>query len=266
MIQDTVYDLNIRLKRVDEKLERYSKTNISTPTINLDDEKEVTQMCLRICEDAKQFLESLNRQSVVLQDGENATGIDEQHSFEAQLLTRQALGRNRDNFASIIGHLQGRLQALILSDNPMVEKERKRLLEDIDASKQCLEVCRVASEASYQKIYRVGEVVADGDSDQVVANTLADLFDVKKAISKDHSAQLVGSMSGEDLRYLAEKRYGSRFGAFAPESSPADYPGQTGNTNQGTKSTPHQTSSSPHTQSRPKGEKPSSNEIRRRID
>lgn len=266
MIQDTVYDLNVRLKRVDQKLEGYSSLSISASNINLDDEKEVTQICLRICEDAKLFLESLNRQSAVLQDRKDATGTDEQHSFEAQLLTSQALGRNRDNFVSIIGHLQGRLQALILNDNPKDDKERKRLLEDIDASKQCLEVCKVASEASSQKIYRVGEVVADGDSDQVVVTTLADLFDVKKAISKDRSAQLVGSMSGEDLRFLAEKRYQSRFGAFTPEPDFPIRPSPIVNAEQESKSTPRQTSPSSHAQSRPKGEKPSSNEIRKRTD
>jgi hypothetical protein len=266
MIQDTVYNLNLRLKRVDEKLEGYSKSNISASDINLDDEKEVTQVCLRICEDAKLFLESLNRQSTVLQDGKDATGTNEQYSFEAQLLTSQALSRNRDSFVSIIGHLHGRLQALVLNDNPKDDKERKRLLEDISASKQCLEVCKVASEASSQKIYRVGEVVADGDSDQVVANTLSDLFDVRKAISKGHSAQLVGSMSGEDLRFVTEKRYGSRFGAFAPEPHPPIRSDRVFDTEQETKSTPRQTSPSSYAQSRPKGEKPSSNEIRKRID
>ena len=72
----------------------------------------------------------------------------------------------------------------------------------------------MASEVSTQKIYRVGEVIADGDSDQVVVTTLADLFDVKKALPKDNSAQLVGSMTEEALRHLAEKRYSSRFGAL----------------------------------------------------
>lgn len=48
------------------------------------------------------------------------------------------------------------------------EKERLGLQEDIQTSKQCLEVCKVVSEISRQKIYRIGEVVADGDSDQVL--------------------------------------------------------------------------------------------------
>lgn len=266
MIKDTVYDLNVHLQRIDEKLEGYPNTSISAPDPNLDDEKEVTQMCLRICEDAKQFLESLNTKSTVLQDGKDATRNDEQHNFEAQLLTRQALDKNRDNFASIIGRLQDRLQDLIFNHNPNDDNERRRLLEDINASKQCLEVCKVASEASSQKIYRVGEVVAEGDSDQVVANTLADLFDVKKAISKDHSAQLIGSMSGQDLRFLAEKRYGSRFGALPLESNSATCVTSTVNTDGEVKPASLKTDPALHIQSSPRHEKPTPNEIRKRID
>lgn len=266
MIQDTVYDLNVRLQRVDEKLEGHSNPNFSTPNIKLDDEKEVTEMCLRICEDAKQFIESLNRQSAVLQDGKDAIGTGVQPSFEAQLLTRQTLDKNRDNFASIIGRLQDRLQVVMLNNDSRDGEERKRLLEDIDASKQCLEVCKMASEASSQKIYKVGEVIADGNSDQVVANTLADLFDVKKAISKDNSAQLLVSTTGEDLRFLAEKRYGSRFGAFAPEPNSVNHPSRVGNAENESQSFPRQTSPATQPQPNLKREKASSNETRKRMD
>jgi hypothetical protein len=265
MIRDTVYELNVHLQRVDEKLQRYPNSNVST-NVNLDDEKEVTQTCLRICEDAKEFLESLNRTSTVLQDGQSATGNGEQQSFEAQVLTRQALDKNRDNFASIIGHLQDRLHSLILNNDSNSDEERRRLLEDINTSKQCLEVCKIASETTPQKIYKIGEVIADGDSDQVVANTLADLFDVKKAISRNNAAQLVGSMSGEDLRFLAEKRYASRFCAFPPESNPTSRPTRVENTEGESYSTLHQTSAVTQAQSRPKREKASSNEMRKRVD
>ena len=100
--------------------------------------------------------------------------------------------------------------------------ERLRLQSDINTSKQCLDICKVASEVSQQKVYKIGEVIADGDSDQVVVTTLADLFDIKKALSKGNSAQLVGSMAGEELRLLAEKRYSSRFGALADNSDAAE--------------------------------------------
>jgi hypothetical protein len=119
---------------------------------------------------------------------------------------------------------------------------------------------------SSQKVYRVGEVIADGDSDQVVANTLADLFDVKRAISKDRSAQLVGSMSGEDLRFLAEKRYESRFGAFVPERNPPIHPIQAVHMEQDTELTSRQTNPVSNAPPRPKHEKLSCNEFRKKVD
>jgi hypothetical protein len=76
----------------------------------------------------------------------------------------------------------------------------------------------MAREVSHQKVYRIGEVVADGDSDQVVVTTLADLFDVKKALSKGNSAQLIGSMTDETLQQLAKERYHSRFGEVSDGS------------------------------------------------
>ncbi|KAH8802941.1 hypothetical protein F5884DRAFT_903547 [Xylogone sp. PMI_703] len=226
MIQDTAYNLKVHLQRIDEKIARFpvEDTNSSNVEIDLKDEKAVTKQCLRICEDAKSYIESLeDRESSLLQEARRDSRDDDVGSyFEAQLLTRKALDENRESFSDIIGHLRGRLESLLLNGNPKHDNERLRLQEDINISKQCLEVCKVASEVSNRKIHRVGEAIADGESDQVVVTTLADLFDVKKALSKGHSAQLVGSMMDETLRHLTEKRYNSRFGALA--TSPADQP------------------------------------------
>jgi hypothetical protein len=88
------------------------------------------------------------------------------------------------------------------------------LQEDLDISKQCLEVCNQASsQVSTHKIHIIGEVVADDDTDQVVVTTFADLFDVKKVLAKSRSAQLVGSMPEDALIKVSGDRYGSRFGA-----------------------------------------------------
>ncbi|KAJ6016358.1 hypothetical protein N7540_010949 [Penicillium herquei] len=221
MIQDTMYNLHVHLQQVDEKMERLTTNSapMSISTVDLKNEKEVTKQCIRICEDATQYIESLtHRESVLFHQGPQDTGNDDhdvgKDHFEAQIITRQALDENQDNFATIISQLRGRLETLLLKNDSGDEKERSRLLSDINASKQCLEVCKVASKISSRKEYRVGEVVADGDSDQVVVNTLADLFDVGKALSLGNSAQLVGSMTAESLRDLTEKRYNSRFGAL----------------------------------------------------
>ncbi|KAH8696920.1 hypothetical protein GQ44DRAFT_733537 [Phaeosphaeriaceae sp. PMI808] len=223
MIQDTVYDLKVHLQRVDEKLYGYTidnpKSNNLTSSINLHDEREITKLCLRICEDARCYLDSvIQRESRIIQEPQNAADDDEQTSFEAQLLTRQTLDENRDSFAKIIVKLRNRLESVVLKNDSGDERERSRLMDDINTSKQCLEVCKAASEVSSQKIYRIGEVIAEGDSDQMVVTTLADLFDIKKAVSKGTSSQLVGSMADETLRHVSEKRYSSRFGTVAPKS------------------------------------------------
>ncbi|KAL4733494.1 hypothetical protein BDV11DRAFT_210170 [Aspergillus similis] len=188
--------------------------------INLEDEREVTKQCLRICKDAKSFIESLTqRESAVLQEvPQNVTPDDVQSRFEAQLLTRQALDENRAGFTDIISRLQARLDSLV-TNGDQSGKERLALQEDIQISRQCLEVCNMASEVSRQKVYRIGEVVADGDSDQVVVTTLADLFDIKKALSKGNSTQLVGSMTEAALLNLTDKRYSSRIGAVGAKSA-----------------------------------------------
>lgn len=214
-----MYALEIHLQRVDDKLRHFTDDSTATSSLSLDleDEKEVTRQCLRVCEDASHYIGSLaNQESYLFQGPRNAE--NDVRRFEAQNLTQQVLHKNQENFGTIIDRLRGRLESLVLSNEPGDENERSRLLSDIDASKQCLEICRVASEVSNRKEYRVGEVVADGESDQVVVNTLADLFDVKKALSLGNSAQLVGSMTEEALRDLTEKRYKSRFGALNQSS------------------------------------------------
>lgn len=227
MIQDTAYSLEVHLQRIDEKMARFTIEETKTPDIDIDlkDEREVTQQCLRICEDAKSYIESLtNRESSVLPNTpKNATAEDDDTGtcFEAQLLTRQALEENQNGFAETIHLLQKRLQSLILNKDRNNE-ERLGLQEDIHISKQCLEVCKMASEVSHQKIYRIGEVVAEDDSDQVVVTTLADLFDIKKAMSKGNAAQLVGSMTEGALRHLADKRYNNRFGVPVSDSYPVE--------------------------------------------
>jgi hypothetical protein len=219
MIKDTSYSLKEHLMRIDEKLAQLTieNTEYSDGSTDLEDERTVTEQCLRICEDARSYIESLTkRQTILHQDSPKNLPEEEvgQRQFEAQNLTRQALNENQQRFVEIIVHLQKRLEGLIMNGDSGDRSERLRLQQDLDISKQCLEVCQVASDISNQKIFKVGEVVADGESDQVVVTTLADLFDVRKALSTGNSAQLVGSMTPGDLQHLVEKRYSSRFGAL----------------------------------------------------
>jgi hypothetical protein len=219
MVQDTAYNLQLHLRQIDEKMMRLhiENTSASGASIDLEDEREVTKQCLRICQDASSYIESLSeRESSLLQETPQNTVED--NVFEAQLRTRQALDENRVRFTETMDLLRKRLEFLIQDDSPEKDKHRSQLQADINTSKQCLDVCKMASEVSRQTVYRIGEVIAEGDSDQVVVTTLADLFDIKKALSKDNSAQLVGSMTPENLKYLTEKRYSSRFGTISSHS------------------------------------------------
>ncbi|KAJ3499709.1 hypothetical protein NLG97_g104 [Lecanicillium saksenae] len=217
MVKDTRYQLDLQLQRINDRMANWPRTcsdssNPARPAIDLDDELQVTKQCLQICEDAKLYLESLaSRDSAVLQQPHLGSSAILQEQFEAQLLTRKALDENRASFVNIITRLRERLETVLADGN---SSERLRLEEDIQTSKQCLEVCKLAShEVTSQKIHIIGEVVADGDSDHVVVTTLADMFNVGKTMSKNRSALLVGSMSDDALVQLSHDRYNSRFGA-----------------------------------------------------
>lgn len=267
MIQDTVYDLEFHLEKINEKMDRFapSNTNTSATSINLDDERAVTKQCLSVCQDAKACIDSLlDRESILLQEAPQNTIDDDMPDFKAKLLTRQTMDRTRDNFSETIGRLQERLESL-LKDDPDNSDDRMRLQREIDSLKQSLDICKMASEVSQQKIYRVGEVIADGESDQVVVTTLADLFDVKKAVSTGNSAQLIGSMTAESLRDLTDKRYNSKFGAVPATDSVRNSSSPVIETQRSKNSFPNQTG---HDEQPPGPEgirdRPSPNEMRKR--
>ncbi|KAM5363807.1 hypothetical protein ACJZ2D_011841 [Fusarium nematophilum] len=64
MIRDIIYNLCIRLQRIDEKIalfitESSGSASTSDTSIDLIDERAVTEQCLRICQDASSYIESL---------------------------------------------------------------------------------------------------------------------------------------------------------------------------------------------------------------
>lgn len=273
LTKNTMYELKMLLQRIDEKtaLSGIETAQSSDDSIDLQDERAVTEKCLRVCEDAKAFIESsIKKESSLLQEApENKSEDVIQKAFEAQLETRQTMDESRDKFAEIIGRLQQRLQTLILDGDPDNSKERLRLQDDIKISKQCLEVCKVATEVSEQKIHIIEEAIADDYSDQLVVTTVADLFNVKKAVSTKHSAQLVGSLTPENFRDLTEKRYDSRYGAVVPDSSQAEAgatrsPPSSETRRRADNITPPTTSNERPQGLRTSGAKPSPNEMKKR--
>ncbi|KAH7175929.1 hypothetical protein EDB81DRAFT_850014 [Dactylonectria macrodidyma] len=271
MIQDTVYNLNMNLQRLDEKMGLLLKENESTSasdtSVDLKDEMAVTEQCLRICEDARSYIESLVDQEESLTDQPlSASAGDSQSPFEAQLLVRRTMNEARDNIAQTIGRLQERLESMATSGTPKSDPGYLQLQGDLQASKQCLDLCKNASEqVANQKVYTVGEMIADRDSDQVVITTLADLFDVKKAKSTNGSAQWIGSMSDETARQVSKDRYSSRYGAVVTKEIPSGITPSTSNTREVNSSLPRRPEkvgepASPEAVQR----RPSPNEMRKR--
>lgn len=219
MVKDTAYNLEVRLQRIDEKmatLSSYNSTRQEDSSIDLQDEKAVTIQCLRICERATSYIQSLQKeQSAVQGEALGQSAGDILHQFEAQLLTQKALTENRDKLVETMGRLRERLEHVALNRSDDCEGDASRLREEIEFSKQCLEVCREATnQVSTQKIHVIGEVIADGDCDQVVVTALADLFHVGAVKAKGRSMQMVGSMPADTLREMSKDRYNSRFGSL----------------------------------------------------
>src|SRR3569833_1468391 len=200
MIKDTTYNLQIHLQRVDEKLASIAADSTDNPGTNVDlqDEREVTRQCLRICQDAMSYLENLqDRQPSSPQVAAPRNAGTVRNLFDAEVMTRQTLNESRDRIVATMGRLQGRLDSLISSEGSEHESQRSRLQEDIYISKQCLEVCKAASDrVSYQKIHKNEKVSADDDTDQVVITTLADLFDVGKVWAGGGAARRGGAGAG----------------------------------------------------------------------
>ncbi|KAH6715070.1 hypothetical protein DL95DRAFT_361682 [Leptodontidium sp. 2 PMI_412] len=219
MVKDTAYNLEIRLQRIDEKMAILTLHHSTLPedsSIDLQDEKAVTIQCLRVCERATSYIQSLQNEEPALQRatlGQSAGDILRQ--FEAQILTQKTLAENRDKLVETIGRLRERLDSATLNQSDDCESDALRLKEEIEISKQCLEVCREATnQVSNQKIHVIGEVIADDDCDQVVVTALADLFHVGTVKAHGRSMQMVGSMPADTLREMSKDRYGSRFGSL----------------------------------------------------
>lgn len=223
MIKDTSYNLQIHLQRIDEKLVRISVDNSasSDTSVDLQDEKAVTRQCLQICNKARSYIESIqNKQPVLLQNRAPTTLGIVQTEFEAQILTSKTLNDNRYKILKTIRRLQKRLGSII-SEKPSDRTHGKsRLQEDLDISRQYLEIYdQAAKQVSHQKIHTVREVVTDDNTNQIIVTTLADLFDVKKVWAKNRSAQLVGSITDDTLQKMSTDRYKSRFSIHYNASS-----------------------------------------------
>ena len=216
LVQNTIYDLNIQMQRLDDKINNLvlgSVPDSLSKSISWNSERQVIEQCLQICQDARLYLDSVaNIEPVSFQENTLGTSINSiQTLFDTQVLTRQALEENQAGLVKVITCLRERLETVVLNG---AAAERSQLQEDIEMSTKCLEACKLASqEVSSQKIHVIGELFADEDSDLVAVTSTADLFSIGKVTSRNRSAVLTGSMSEEALMRFSSNRYNSKFGS-----------------------------------------------------
>jgi hypothetical protein len=201
MNKDTVYNLELRLQRIDEKIAQpiLDDRDASNTSTDLKDERAVTKQCIRVCEDAKSYMDALiSRESSMLPQPSYNDSEHVQASFEAQHETRRIFDENQNRFAELIDHLQGRLRSLVL-DRPPNDPDQKKLQEDTDISRQCLEVCRTASEISRQKIYREksGEIDSPSESDMKLDDEDQRMAPSRSPIESLRKKKSAASESGE---------------------------------------------------------------------
>jgi hypothetical protein len=277
ILQETVYNLQLRLQQIDENLGKLTKENnhSSNTEVDLEDEKAVTKQCLHICEDAKAYLhELLDKESSVLgMSTSSASNSDAQEAFPAQSLARNTLELQHDDLGDVINQLQNRLRSLFRNSTSENDVQRNQLQADLEITRQCLSVCKIADEISRQKVFKVGEVVVEDNSDNLVINTAADLFDVTKAFSRNNSALVVSSTSEAGLRLLVERHHNSRFAATEQRvelpttniSTPPSASGAQRGKNSTTSEVQEEQTPRSGASTKTRQQKPSPNEIRKRV-
>ena len=82
MIQDTAYNLQVHIQRIDEKMAPFTTNTISDLNIDLEDERVVAKQCLQICEEARLYTGPfINRELALLREAPGNATENERQPF-----------------------------------------------------------------------------------------------------------------------------------------------------------------------------------------
>ncbi|KAH8655515.1 hypothetical protein BX600DRAFT_515333 [Xylariales sp. PMI_506] len=209
-VENTLYQLGIRLQRIEKNLETSVPEHPTAPedsNIDLRDEKAVIEQCVQICQSAVTYARSLENEQPVLQEAkpQEDTGYIEDE-FEARVKTRRVFGEFRDNLEVMIGEFREHLKSVAASGGADHEKEKVHLQRDMHSSNQLVELCKEAAIFS-QKIHIVGDVEGNENCDLVVVTTFADLFKVGKVKDNKNGRHMIGSMERDALIQVSKDLY-----------------------------------------------------------
>ncbi|KAH7119874.1 hypothetical protein B0J11DRAFT_534780 [Dendryphion nanum] len=223
-IQDTMSDLNERLRMVDEKFQTLLGQEIVGTTDverrSLRDERESIQNCLDICTAVSSHIDSVRPKVVTgIRSDDQVRPSTGGVGLSARQDTDRVLGRCKDDIADMLSQLNDSLTDVIRRQQTLSrrhpisgeqEAEQEKLQEEIDSIKQSLLICDRASKKAQSDRTNVFEGVSmDDDGHQVLVSTFGDLVFAKNVSAGARSTQWLGQMSDESLQRLSQARVSS---------------------------------------------------------
>jgi hypothetical protein len=216
MIQSTTIDLREHLQNIDEEMHNTSDTKECQDhvidEIAMQSERDCTIRCLEICMHVDTVLEE---QKLFVDSGKLSSTTSGSARSAPQNIMEKSLQSCRTNIQSANVELMKRLQYLttrlgsISAGDPLRAttadpSEHKRMAEEFESIRQCLNICMQASEEAEKiRVNIVEDVTTAEDSRQVLVSTVGDLITARRVSAGARSLQCIGQMSDETLQQIS---------------------------------------------------------------
>lgn len=221
LIQSTTTDLNDRLYNIDKNMKESSdELNASGESVERNAilaERTSTIRCLEICGQVSSYIEK--RKSDMAEKAEDhqvpPARLDSVAGLSsARQIMDDSLAGCGLNIKSASAQLSQRLEYLrtILTGTSLAGQQaalsdlekREDLAREIESVRQCLDVCKQATEqAENARINVMQDVATAEDSRQVLVSTVGDLIAAHRVTAGARSLQAIGQMSDESLQHLS---------------------------------------------------------------
>jgi hypothetical protein len=222
MISNTTSDLEDHLQEIERKLQALPlrgdaiSDEDAAEREQIQKEKDSTRQCLAICAQVSKQVNQLRPnvfEDVSAAKGSYQLNISTLGGFvSAKRATASAFQELQEKLTKTTSELEEHLQnsdkRLRTLSSPGVrdlgEIERKRVQEDVDSIKECLNICAEASKEADQFRTNVFEDVAAAKAaHQLIVATLGDLISAKRVNAAPEARQWLGQMSDATVQQLS---------------------------------------------------------------
>ncbi|EDN04875.1 predicted protein [Histoplasma mississippiense (nom. inval.)] len=225
MIKNTTSDLEDHLQDVENKLDSFIPKGTkmehedSMQWSRIQEERNSTQQCLRICADALEHIDKL--QPKILTETPTASippleidAIGNFNSGSSKYVTncilqeyRQKLLTASSDLEKHAERLKARLEAMSQAAKMEETAEWEQFQVERNSLRQCLAICAEASEQTKQvRFNKFKDVLLADDAHQVIVSTLGELISAKRITTGSRSAQWLGQMLDKTLQQLSRDR------------------------------------------------------------